>query len=79
MQYRGKVQEEELTPAAQPANEGRNTGGQRVQGETSTGSPCHFLRAKIKGLRSPPFNEWKPMPLSLRLSLRAVPSSLLFP
>jgi len=27
----------------------------RVQGETSTGSPCRFLRAKIEGRQTPPF------------------------
>ena len=39
----GRCRRRNLTPATQPASEGRNPGGQRVQGETSTGSPCRFF------------------------------------
>jgi hypothetical protein len=48
-----------LTPAAQPASEGRKPGGMRVQRETSTGSLCRdFCGQKMRGADLPPLSNF---------------------
>jgi len=43
---KGKVQEEELDSWRAVGERRAEASGQRVQGETSTGSPCRIFRAK---------------------------------